>query len=79
MVSIFSLVQPRNNTRALTFAHPGGGAEDLPPHVLQEFIDSVASGRAVVPIDHVYELDQIVEAHSAMEAGTAKGKLVVVP
>jgi NADPH:quinone reductase len=54
-----------------------GEAEDLPQPVLQEFLDAVADGHAVVPIDHVYGFDQIVEAHTAMEAGGAAGKLVV--
>jgi NADPH:quinone reductase-like Zn-dependent oxidoreductase len=56
----------------------GGDASDLPPHVLQDFLDAVAAGAAVVPIDHVYDFDQIVEAHRDMEANTATGKLVVV-
>jgi NADPH:quinone reductase-like Zn-dependent oxidoreductase len=54
-----------------------GEAEDLPHSVLQEFLDAVAVGEAVVPIDRVYSFDQIVEAHEAMEAGAAAGKLVV--
>ena len=54
-----------------------GEAEDLPQPVLQEFLDAVAAGHAVVPIDRVYGFDQIVEAHAAMEAGAAAGKLVV--
>jgi NADPH:quinone reductase-like Zn-dependent oxidoreductase len=45
--------------------------------VLQAFLDAAASGHAAFPIDHVYRLDEIVEAHTAMEAGTAAGKLVV--
>jgi NADPH:quinone reductase len=55
----------------------GGDANDLPPRVLQEFFDAVAAGDAVVPIDHVYAFDQIAEAHAAMEADHATGKLVV--
>jgi NADPH:quinone reductase len=55
----------------------GGDAGDLPQQVLQEFLDAVAAGQAVVPIDHVYAFDQIAEAHAAMEAGKASGKLVV--
>ncbi len=55
----------------------GGDAGDLPQRVLQDFLDAVAAGHAVVPIDHIYEFDQIVEAHAAMEAGEAAGKLVV--
>jgi NADPH:quinone reductase len=55
----------------------GGEAADLPASVLQGFIDLVEAGRVTVPIGHVYRLDQIVDAHTAMEAGTATGKLVV--
>jgi len=54
-----------------------GGAEDLPEAVLQEFLDAVAAGHSVVPIGRVYSFDQIVEAHAAMEDGSAAGKLVV--
>jgi NADPH2:quinone reductase len=45
--------------------------------VLQEFLDAVANGEAVVPIDRTYDLEQIVEAHRHMEAGDAVGKIVV--
>jgi NADPH:quinone reductase len=55
----------------------GGEAADLPAPVLQGFVDLVESGRVTVPIGHVYRLDQIAEAHAAMEAGTMAGKLVV--
>ncbi|MBV9312630.1 MAG: zinc-binding dehydrogenase [Pseudonocardia sp.] len=54
-----------------------GDAVDLPTEVLQSFLDAVASHTATVPIDRVYRFDQIVEAHSRMENGQAKGKLVV--
>ena len=56
----------------------GGDACDLPPHVLQAFLDAAAAGDTVIPIDHVYRLDEIAEAHTAMEAGAAAGKLVVI-
>jgi NADPH:quinone reductase-like Zn-dependent oxidoreductase len=55
----------------------GGDASDLPSPVLQGFLDAVTAGGAAVPIDQVYDFDQIVEAHSRMEAGQASGKLVV--
>ncbi len=55
----------------------GGDVDGLPPAVLQEYLDLVAAGQARVPIDHVYQLDEIVDAHRRMEAGTATGKLVV--
>jgi NADPH:quinone reductase len=63
--------------RGVRLAAYGGDAGDLPAHVLQEFLDAVANGEAVVPIDSTYDFDQIVEAHRAMEAGLGTGKLVV--
>jgi NADPH2:quinone reductase len=63
--------------RGVRLTSYGGDASDLPPRVLQDFLDAVANGDAIVPIDHVYSFDQIVEAHTAMEAGRATGKLVV--
>jgi NADPH:quinone reductase-like Zn-dependent oxidoreductase len=55
-----------------------GDATDLPPAVLQEFLDAVATGDAVVPIGRVFHLEEIQEAHRVMEANTAGGKIVVV-
>ncbi len=56
-----------------------GSSENLSPEVLQSFLDDVASGWATVPIDRVFGLDQIREAHTLMESGEARGKLVVLP
>jgi NADPH2:quinone reductase len=55
----------------------GGGAADLPPEVLQRFLDDVEQGRAGVPIDRRFQLSQIREAHAYLESGQASGKLVV--
>ena len=63
--------------RGVRLTSYGGDATDLPPSVLQAFLDAVAAGDATIPIDHVYPFDEIVRAHAAMEAGTAAGKLVV--
>lgn len=54
-----------------------GEASDLPPEVLQDFLDNVAAGAAVVPVHQVYELDEIQHAHAELGAGTTTGKLVV--
>ncbi|MCD7101159.1 zinc-binding alcohol dehydrogenase family protein [Pseudoclavibacter sp. 13-3] len=54
-----------------------GDAGDLPVDVLQQYLDDVEAGRTVVPIDRVFSLDQIREAHALMESGQAHGKLVV--
>jgi NADPH:quinone reductase-like Zn-dependent oxidoreductase len=63
--------------RGVRLSAYGGDAGDLPSAVLQQFLDDVAAGTARVPIGHVYRFDEIVQAHQAMEAGTAVGKLVV--
>ena len=55
----------------------GGDASDLPPEVLQQFLDDVAAGSARLPVGHIYDFDEIVQAHAAMEAGSSSGKLVV--
>jgi len=55
-----------------------GEAADLPAATLQSFLDSVADGRATVPIGRVYNMDEIVQAHRDMEAGTVGGKAVVL-
>jgi NADPH2:quinone reductase len=56
-----------------------GEAGDLPAPVLQQFLDDVAAGRAVVPLGQVLPLERIRDAHSIMEAGRATGKIVVLP
>jgi NADPH:quinone reductase-like Zn-dependent oxidoreductase len=54
-----------------------GDASDLSPEVLQSYLDDVAAGRAAVPLDRVFGLDRIRDAHALMESDGAKGKLVV--
>lgn len=54
-----------------------GEASDLEPAELQSFLDAATDGAIRVPIGHVYRLEEIVEAHRDMEAGTHHGKLVV--
>jgi len=55
-----------------------GEAADLPATALQEFLESAATGRAVIPVGRVYRLDEIVQAHRDMEAGAIQGKGVVL-
>ncbi|MGW6659405.1 zinc-binding alcohol dehydrogenase family protein [Rhodococcus sp. NPDC055024] len=64
--------------RGVRLTSYGGDASDLPADVLQDFLSAVASGDAVVPIDEVFAFEDIARAHAKMEAGTARGKLVVV-
>jgi len=56
----------------------GGEAADLPPDLLQGFLDSVAARTAVVPIGRIYRFDQIVQAHADTEANRVSGKLVML-
>ncbi len=55
-----------------------GEATDLPPDVLQSFLDDVAAKRATVPIARTYRFDDIVQAHRDLDAAAHSGKLVVV-
>lgn len=55
-----------------------GEAADLSPATLQDFLDAVAEGRAIIPLGKVYRLDEIVAAHEDMEAGRVGGKGVIV-
>lgn len=55
-----------------------GEAADLPAHVLQTFLDDVATGDAVIPLGTVYGIDDIAGAHRDMEAGRVGGKGVVL-
>jgi NADPH:quinone reductase len=50
-----------------------GDATDLPAQVLQEYLDRVSVGEAVVPIDRIYSFDQIVEAHRPWKPAVRKG------
>lgn len=45
---------------------------------LQYIVDAVAQGRYRVPLDRVFHLDEIVEAHRYMEENRASGKIVVL-
>jgi hypothetical protein len=42
----------------------GGDASDLPTAVLQDFLDAVAVGDAVVPVHRIYTLDADMETRS---------------
>jgi NADPH2:quinone reductase len=55
----------------------GGESADLPRHVLQQFLDDIATGTLTLPIGRVFELDEIAIAHAMMETNAAVGKLVV--
>ena len=56
-----------------------GEATGLTPAILQDFLDAVAAGEATIPLGRVsHPLEQIVQAHHDMEAGTVGGKGVVL-
>jgi len=54
-----------------------GGAEDFISTPLQQVIDAVQAGTFTPPIGKTYMIDEIVEAHRAMETNSAGGKIVV--
>jgi NADPH:quinone reductase len=55
-----------------------GGAEDLPPLVLQAWLDRLASTELPVGPLHTYLLDEIPRAHADLEHNRVFGKLVGV-
>jgi hypothetical protein len=55
----------------------GGESADLPPQLLQGFLNSVTAGNAAARIGHVYPFEEIVQAHKDMEGRTVSRKLVV--
>ncbi len=55
-----------------------GTATDLPADVLQRFLDRIAEGALSLGPARVYTLEQIQDAHRAMQANAAPGKLVVI-
>jgi NADPH:quinone reductase-like Zn-dependent oxidoreductase len=56
-----------------------GDADDLPPEVLQRQLEAIAAGRLTVPVARTYRgLEQVPDAHAALESGSTTGKHVVV-
>jgi len=55
-----------------------GDSDDFLATPLQAFIDAVEAGHARIPTGPIFRLDQIAEAHEAMESNMAAGKIVVV-
>jgi len=54
-----------------------GGAEDFISTPLQQVVDAVETGAFTPPIGKTFVIDDIVEAHRAMEENSAGGKIVV--
>lgn len=54
-----------------------GGVGDFMAMPMQQLVDDVAAGALHVQVGRVFKLDEIVEAHQAMEDNTAGGKIVV--
>jgi NADPH:quinone reductase-like Zn-dependent oxidoreductase len=54
-----------------------GGAEDFISTPLRQVVDAVEAGTFDPPIGKTYSIDEIVDAHQAMEDNTAGGKVVV--
>jgi NADPH:quinone reductase len=55
-----------------------GGANDLPAHVLQAYLDRLAAGDLAIGPLNTYTLDDIPRAHADLEHNRVLGKLVGV-
>ncbi len=64
---------------AVSLTTYSGGTEDFMQTPLQELIEQIEKGTLKVKVGKVFTLDQIVEAHGAMEANRSGGKIVVLP
>jgi NADPH:quinone reductase-like Zn-dependent oxidoreductase len=64
---------------AVSLTTYAGEAEDFLVTPLDELVDQIESGAMHVSIGKTYTLDNIVEAHRAMESNAAEGKIVVLP
>jgi NADPH:quinone reductase len=60
---------------SFVFGTPGFPLSDVP---LQQIANDVASGRLDAAPARVFQFSEIRDAHRAMEAGEAGGKMVVV-
>lgn len=56
-----------------------GGPEEFMNTPLQELVGQIEAGVLPVSVGKVFSLDQIVDAHRAMDANSAGGKIVVLP
>jgi NADPH:quinone reductase-like Zn-dependent oxidoreductase len=56
----------------------GGGSADLPPEVLQDYLDRLANGSASLGPTSVHRLEDIREAHLDLERNRSFGKHVVL-
>ncbi|AZK98704.1 zinc-binding dehydrogenase [Streptomyces tsukubensis] len=63
--------------RGVRLSAYGGATAELPPEVLQHYLDRIATGEFSAGPVHVYPLDRIRDAHRDMEEGAHTGKLVV--
>ncbi len=54
-----------------------GESKNLSKELLQEFIDEVEKGNIKLPIDKVFRLSEVAEAHQYMEDNRATGKIIV--
>jgi NADPH:quinone reductase-like Zn-dependent oxidoreductase len=64
--------------RGVRLAAYGGDASDLPAPVLQRSLDRIAEGTVDLGPVRTYPLEQIRDAHRALEDNTGSGKIVVV-
>lgn len=56
-----------------------GTSGNLPPEILQDYLDKLAAGRLRVPTPTVYAMADIRAAHADMEHDRVVGKIVVLP
>ncbi|MGI5518367.1 alcohol dehydrogenase catalytic domain-containing protein [Streptomyces sp. CA-106131] len=64
--------------RGVRLTSYSGGSADLPAPVLQRFLDLIGDGALTLGPLHTYPMEQIHDAHRAVETNTVSGKVVVL-
>lgn len=54
-----------------------GGSSDIGPDTLQRYVSLIESGALQIQTGTLWDFDQLIEAHRAMDANRSKGKMVV--
>jgi len=59
------------------FTYFSSSSTPMPTSALQEYLDGILDGKYRMPLDRVFQFDEIQDAHTYMESNKASGKVVV--
>ena len=59
------------------FTYFSSSSTPMPTHALQGYLDGILDGKYRMPLDRVFQFNEIRDAHAYMESNKASGKVVV--